>query len=281
MAFAGVTPFEYHIGAVTASEYGRNIVLNVTPPVFVSIMPGGATWPPLSLDESGTIYAGNIIINSASGIAVKHQNATVILPYGIELSERNKVLAFRSAGKNCFFPLQQLGLDNHRTALEALKNSNIVFSSTENALLALVAQFGPNGKVSNYRLQQIDLALCRISFHYDLGNPDLLIELGHSTNGGWWLTGSIEQTLLQSSDGRAWRKAALPEGLGSLISAYVANSREIWLAAILTADGNESPYLLVYSNDGGRSWRNVVANDPVLARLPSGWLEGQKRRAQQ
>ena len=83
--------------------------------------------------------------------------------------------------------------------------------------------------------------------------------------------------MLQSTDGRHWRNATLPDGLSSLVSSYVANRRETWLAAILPAD-EESPYLLAYSGDGGRSWRNVRAGDPVLARMPRGWLEGQKRR---
>ncbi len=280
MAVAGVTPFLYHIGSIKVIEDGRHIELNATPTVSVSIKPGGATWPPLSLDETGTVYAGNILIDSATGAAVTHQDATLVLPYGIELSEKGKGFAFHVAGKTCFLPLQQLGLDSKRTALESLKNSNVAFSSGTAGLLALATQFGLDGKVLNYRVDRIDLAQCRISSHYDLGNPDLLIELGHSTAGGWWLTGSIEQTLLQSGDGNQWRKAPLPPGLSGLISAYVANPEEIWLAAILPSDETESPYLLVYSNDGGASWRNVVANDAALARLPAGWLEGQRRRIQ-
>jgi hypothetical protein len=34
-----------------------------------------------------------------------------------------------------------------------------------------------------------------------------------------------------------------------------------------------SPYLLVHSHDGGQTWRDVMAGDPVHERMPAGWLE--------
>lgn len=279
--FAGSAPLEYNVGLTSVSESGLQILVSASTPISVSILPGGATWPRMSLDEAGRIYIGNVVVDATARSTVRHRRATMMLAHGVEIIAAGSRFRFRHAGKNCFFTLQRLGLYKQRTALESLKHSNIAFSSAATGLLALVTQFGADGRVANYRVEELDLGQCQISFRHDVGNPDLLVELGHSTEGGWWLTGSIEQTLLQSVDGRTWRKAALPEGLGSLISAYVANSREIWLAAILSAAGAESPYLLVYSNDSGRSWRNVVANDPVLERLPVGWLEGQKRRVQQ
>ncbi|WP_332879583.1 hypothetical protein [Massilia sp. S19_KUP03_FR1] len=235
----------------------------------------------MSLDEAGRIYIGNVVVDATARSTVRQRKATLVLAHGVEITAAGSGFRFRYAEKNCFFSLERLGLDKRRTALESLRHSNIAFASAATGLLALATRFGDDGRVSNYRVEELDVGQCQISFRHDVGNPDLLVELCHSTEGGWWLTGSIEQTLLQSTDGRAWRKAALPKGLGSLISAYVANSREIWLAALLSAAGAESPYLLVYSNDSGRSWRNVVANDPVLDRLPVGWLEGQKRHVQQ
>lgn len=57
--------------------------------------------------------------------------------------------------------------------------------------------------------------------------------------------------------------------LCSLGSRYIVDEREMWLAAILpTADGL-SPHLLVYSNDAGKHWRNLVADDPKS--LLHGW----------
>lgn len=278
---ACAAPFTYQLGATRISEAPRQIVVHARAPVTVAILPGGATWPLLSLDENGRIYVGNVVIDGSTGMAVNYPKATLVLPHDVEVSARTNGFTFHHAGKTCAFPGQQLGLDRHRHALVALKNSNITFSSTPTALLALVTQFGPDGKVANYLIEQLDLDRCEIASRNNLGNPDLLIELNHSRLGGWWLTGSIEQTLMQSTDGRHWRKTALPASLSGLMSAYVANTREIWLAAILPEGDVESPYLLVYSGDAGATWRNVVADDPILDRLPPSWLEGQKRSAQQ
>jgi hypothetical protein len=280
IAMATAMSSHYYLGTTPVSESNQKIVIHAAMPVTVSIQPGGRNWPPLSLDEAGQIYAGDVVIDRLTGRKLRREKGSFVLPNNVSMSAAHNVFRFRHAEKKCFLSRQQLGLGTQRTALESLKNSNIAFSSASTGLLALVTQFGEDGKVANYRVEQLDLNRCKILFHQDLGNPDLLVELGNSTEGGWWLTGSIEQTLLQSSDGRQWRKATLPAGLSSLISAYVVNPHEIWLAAILPAGEIKSPYLLVYSGDGGRSWRNVVADDPILRRIPSGWLEGQRRRAQ-
>lgn len=273
--------FNYRLGIVPVSKTDEKVVIRAKPSVNVAILPGGRNWPPLFLDEAGRIYAGSVVIEGTTGRTLNFPKGKFALPHDVILGARGDGFQLQHAGKSCFFPLQQLGLSKQKTALATLKDSNIRFSGAGDGLLALGTQFGADCRVANYRIEQLDLGDCQISFRHEVGNPDLLVELGHSTKGGWWLTGSIEQTLLQSSNGRDWRKAALPPGLSSLISAYVASEAEIWLAGILAGAGDESPYLLVYSNDSGRSWRNVVANDPVLDRLPAGWLEGQKRRAQQ
>lgn len=221
------------------------------------------------------------MIDATTGKSETRKQATLALPDGVDVTVAARGYRFWRAGKSCDLSLQQLGLDPRRSALEALEYDNIAFSSSPGALLALTTQFGQDGRVENYLIEQIDIDRCKITVQKSIGNPDLLVELGHSEQGGWWITGSIEQTLLQSDDGRNWRPAALPAGLSSLVSSYVTNTREIWLAAILVTDGTESPCLLVYSSDAGQHWRNVMADDPVLSRLPAGWLEGQKRRTPQ
>lgn len=280
IAMVCAMPLKYNLGKTPVSETDEKIVILTHQPISISILPGGRQWPLLTLDEAGNIYVGNVVIDGATGQAINDPKSTLVLPHDVSLKAGDGGFELRHAGKRCYFSLQLLGLDKHRSALMALSSANMVLVSAATGLLARVTQFGADGRVSNYRVEQLDLGRCGVSFHRDIGNPDLLVELGHSLEGGWWMTGSIEQTLLLSRDGHHWRKATLPAGISSLMSAYVANSKEIWLAAILHRDGMESPYLLVYSNDGGRSWRNVLANDPVLGRLPTGWLEGQKRRAQ-
>lgn len=279
IASADVLPFSYHLGAVAVSESEYDIVVHAKSPISVAILPGGKSWPILSLDQSGRIYVGNTVIDATTGRASTAALATLALPHGVQIAASGNHLQFRHAGKRCVLSPPQLGLDNNAAILTALQNRNLVFSNSRNALRALVTQFDANGDVSAYLTEKIDIGTCRVIERQNIGNPDMLIEMGNSTQGGWWITGSIEQTLLQSMDGEHWRKVGLPLGLSSLVSAYVVNPREIWLAGILVAE-EESPYLLVVSENGGETWRNVMAGDPVLKRLPVGWLEGQKRLGQ-
>lgn len=278
VAMADATLFSYHLGATNVMDGYDSMVVQSKPPVNIAILPGGPTWPALSLDEAGSIYAGNVVIDPITGMLTTNPKATLVLQHGVTITDAKNGFLFESARARCTLFLQQLGLDRSEAPLFLLKHHNISFSSTGAGLLALVRQFGQDGRIANYLIEEIDLRSCRIVVRESLGNPDFLIELGHSTEGGWWITGSIEQTLLQSDDGRHWRKVSLPAGLSGLISAYVANRSEIWLAGILLEDGEFSAYSLLYSGDGGGTWRNLIKNDPLLARLPPGWLEGQKRR---
>jgi hypothetical protein len=279
-AVADITSSSYHVGATKVIEVDHNIFVHSKPPVTVTILPGGTTWPALSLDEAGRIYAGNVVIDPARAKLTTNPKATLVLSHGVTITDAKSGFLFEGAGTRCTLSLQQLGLDRSEAPLFLLKHHNISFSSTGVGLLALVRQFGQDGRIANYLIEEIDLRSCRIVFRESLGNPDFLIELGHSTEGGWWITGSIEQTLLQSDDGRHWHKVSLPVGLSGLVSAYVANPREIWLAGILLEDGEFSAYSLLYSGDGGGTWRNLIKDDPLLVSLPSGWLEGHKRRGQ-
>ena len=279
LAYADVTPYSYRIGAVTIFETEFDIVLHAAPPVTVAILPGGKTWPRLTLDDTGQMYAGNVLIAAATGRAATHAAATLVLPYGVAIRAKDRGFQFQRGGKTCQLSLRQLGLPQDRTAQESLKNADVTFASAPGALVALTSQFGADDSTT-YRVQQVDIGRCQVVAPTQLGNPDLLVELGYSRQGGWWITGSIEQKLLQSVDGRHWRKATLPAGLSSLISSYVANPHEIWLAGILPSDDAPGPHLLAYSGDGGRSWCNVLAGDPLLDRVPPGWLEGQRRRVQ-
>jgi hypothetical protein len=178
----------------------------------------------------------------------------------------------------CAVPYEKLGGPKGRTPAEALQESNVNFTASQSRILALGASFLDDGQTLRYQLHSIDTRSCKVTLAARLGNPDLLVELGHTERGGWWITGSIEQTLLLSKDGQKWRKARLPKGLSSLVSSYVEDDKQIWLAGIL-GDIDAHPNLLVYSPDGGKHWISLKKNDPLLAKVPVGWLEGQKRKA--
>ncbi len=277
-ALAGVAAFDYQLGATRVSEDQYQMVIHAQPAVSVEILPGGRTWPALSLDEAGRIYAGGTVIDGATGRVVEHADAALVLPHGVEVAVLDERYRFRRGGKECRLSPQQLHLDGKKSALDALKGANLALASASDALLALATRFGPDGSVVDYLVERIDIGRCQVVMQKRLGNPDLLVELGHSDRGGWWITGSVEQTLLRSRNGRHWGKVRLPVGLSSLVSSYVVNEREIWLAAALPDGDGPSPYLLVYSGDGGKRWRNLLTDDPLLARIPLAWLEGQKRR---
>lgn len=268
---------DYHLGNVLVSENEDQIVLYTVPPLKIEILLGGPTWPQLSLDDTGRIYAGNIVIEPVTASIKSYPKATLVLSHDLEISSVRNGIKSLHAGKTCHFSGRQLGLNTSNNEIVSLKGFYIKFSRSADKLLALVRQFDQDYHTSNYFVEQIDLVHCKIGFRHNLGDPDYLVEINHSSKGGWWITGSIEQTLLQSNDGVHWRKATLPPDLGGLISAYVANLWEIWLAAYMLPI-DDGAYDLVYSKDGGVTWSKVFANDPVLERMPVGWLEGQKRR---
>lgn len=279
-AVAEVMPFDYRLGTTTVTEDGEQILIHASPPISIAILPGGRNWPILSLGEDGRVYAGAKVLDAATGQLLTQSDATLLLPHGVEVAALADGYRLRRGGRQCDLSLPQLHLGPGKTALQTLQDNNLVLTASATGLLALVSQFGADGQGDSYLLESIDMHRCKVTVGKNLGNPDLLVELGHSAKGGWWLTGSIEQTLLRSSDGRQWHPLKLPAGLSSLISSYVVDQNEIWLAAILP-DDTPSPYLLVYSGDGGRHWRNLVENDPLLAKVPAAWLEGQRRRVAQ
>lgn len=279
-AMAQVDPFIYHLSTLQVREDAENIVIHATRPIHIQVLPGGHTWPRLTLDEQGSIYVGDKVIpfggsGGPSSTSIANANErTLALPHDYRVTALEQAFQVVRRKTTCTFSSQQLGLSKDKQPLEALKDGNLVFSTSKHKLLALSTWLGADNSKTRYTIVDMDLAKCRTR-RVNLGNPDLLVELGSSARGGWWVTGSIEQTLLHSKDGRHWRPFPLPAGLSSLLSAYIVDARQIWLAGSLDS-GEKDPWI-VYSNNGGKSWKNVTRTDPVLAQLPRGWLEGWRR----
>ena len=197
---AGVAAFDYHIGAIRVSEDQRYIVIHAQRAATVAILPGGKTWPALSVDEAGRIYVGGTVIDGATGHVVASADADLTLPYGVELAVVDEGYRCRRGGKECRLSRQQLQLDGNKGALDSLKDANLALASARDTLLALVTRFGPDNAETEYLVERIDIDRCQVAVQQQLGNPDLLVELAHSNAGGWWITGSIEQTLLRSRE---------------------------------------------------------------------------------
>jgi hypothetical protein len=281
-AFAQVAPYTFRLGAWRANADATAISIQTPIPLRVRILPGGHTWPVLTLDEAGSVYVGDRVVaaNESDKLSssVSHPDERVVaLPHGYRVTALAN--AYRiSRGRNvCTLAPRELGLAGDKGPLEALKYGNVVFNASDRQLLALSTWLGAEKSDTTYSVIDIDLVHCRVH-GTSLGNPDLLVELNRSAGGGWWVTGSIEQTLLRSENGRDWRPVALPEDLSSLVSAYIVDSSNIWLAGILPGSlDNDNDPLLIHSSDGGKSWKNISRADPVLKTLPIGWFEGWRR----
>lgn len=279
-ALAQVASYTYRLGELQVTEDAKNIVIAAANPLHIQILPGGHTWPKLALDEQGNLYVGDKVVASRGPAGLpssahgKPGEGVLAMPHGYRITALEQTFQVVRGTQGCTFSPRQLRLSNDKQPLDALRLSNIEFGASAHKLLALSAWLGAEKSDTRYTIVEIDLAKCRTR-HTKLGNPDLLVELNFSSRGGWWVTGSIEQTLLHSKDGRRWRPVALPADLSSLVSAYIVDARHIWLAGILDS-GDDDP-LIVYSDNGGKSWKNITHTDPALAQLPRGWLEGWRR----
>ena len=278
---AQMATMHYKVGNVAFSEDARHIQIHSKPQVGIEVLPGGHTWPRLQLDESGRIFAGSTAIEPATGkhIAPHKEDApgSVLFPNNLAVTPTTRGYEIRHHQARCSLPSKRLGAPSGRSSFEALQVANIKLAASEDKVLVLVTSFLKDGQ-TRYHVRSIDPRTCKASLAATLGDPDLLVELGQSRRGGWWISGSIEQTLLTSKDGRKWTKVKLPEGLSSLVSSYVVDGKQIWLAGILD-NSDDYPNQLIYSADGGASWINLKKDDPLLAKVPAGWLEGQKRKA--
>ncbi|QBI04607.1 hypothetical protein [Pseudoduganella albidiflava] len=280
-AKAQVPPFTYQAGAVSVTENGSALIVDAAVPITAEILPGGSIWPRLGLDDDGNLYIGGTVVDYRTGKVLSRTASKTgmvqALPSGYRVEVVKQRFRITQGNKSCTFTRGQLGLLGWKSTADAFKDGNIKFASRAHQLLALAVKLEEDSRDSQYVVNDIDLPSCRIR-QTGLGNPDLLVELGRSRRGGWWLTGSIEQTLLRSNDGRRWEKMRLSEGISSLISSHVVDNKEIWLAGILLPFKDDDP-LLIHTSDGGKTWRNVGRGDPLLGKLPDAWLEGKRRVA--
>lgn len=283
LIYAQVRPYEFRLGAVRVSADAKRIVIHADRDVGIDIFMGGHMWPRLSLDEEGRIYAGATVIDPLTGrlesprLTVDANETVQLLPSGMRLMAAPKGFRIQQQDRTCSFSRGQLGLSGGRSAIDDLQSGYLVVSVSNNKILALSTQLNKAGNIAGYRVSKIDLSSCSVK-PVSLARTDMFVELGGSSRGGWWLTGSIEQSLLRSPDGIRWHSVPLPANVHGLVSSYIVDDMEIWLAASNADDylGDGDPELL-FSDNGGRAWRTIRQNDPYLRRLPKGWLEGQQR----
>lgn len=242
----------------------------------------GSYWPPVHIDEQGFIYVGDKVLNSRTGLLIQDRNNpdAVIVGPRVEVVAKPSTQSLTVLGKDgsCEIPLAVLQKGLTGTATRSVLYGRVHFAESANMLAVLSSVFTDEGEKLAYRVSIIDPRSCRVLSGVDLGNPDLLVELGWSPVGGFWIVGAQEPTLLRSEDGISWVTVKIPPQFSELMSAYIAEKGNIWLAAL---DGNEPDAVdspaLIHSADDGKTWQTLTWNSPLLNRVPMYWLEGQMR----
>lgn len=242
----------------------------------------GSYWPPVHIDDQGLIYVGDKILDSHTGLMIRDRNNPdiVILGSRIEVAgglSKKSLTLFRKDGA-CKVQLAALQKGLIGAATRSALYGRVLFAESANTLAVMSSVFTDGGDKLAYRASIVDPQTCRVVSGVDLGNPDLLVELGWSPAGGFWIVGAQEPTLLRSDDGKTWAAVKLPPQFSQLMSAYIPEKGDIWLAAL---DGNDpiavdSPSL-IHSADGGKTWQTLTWHSPLLKQVPRYWLEGQMR----
>jgi hypothetical protein len=276
-AAAQFTPFDYHIGKLAFHEQPGRLTITVpsSRTLHARLLAGGGEWPPVLLAENGQISIGTVLIDSATGKVLNESTQA----RGLTVTPGNDGFALRRNGRSCTLSRATLGLSRTMSPRAYLQSRHVQLVASDTGVLALTRHESQNGRA--YAIKKIDTIGCKVSATHALGDPDYLVELGWSRHGGWWLTGSIEPTLLRSTDGMTWTRVPLDAGISGLVSSYVVSERDIWLAALLAdpAHPDQDPAELLHSSDGGNTWRGVQPGSALSRTMPLYWLEGARRAA--
>jgi hypothetical protein len=217
-AAAQFAPYTFHIGKLAFHEKPdlQTITLPSSRTLNVTLLPGGGEWPPVILAENGQISVGTVLIDSASG-AVLSESAQA---RGLTVTPDKGGFSLRRNGRRCTLSRAALGLSAAMSPLNYLKSRHVQIVASDSEVLTLTRQDSddPAKDRHAYAIKKIDMRACKVSATRALGDPDYLIELGWTSKGGWWLTGSIEQTLLRSRDGLTWTTVPLRGDAMGLIS---------------------------------------------------------------
>lgn len=240
----------------------------------------GFYWPPVASDQRGYFYVGNKSIDSGSGSVIRIDSdgqAIVLGPhYTVSPDDANESVKVQHDGHVCKVGVRKLGLDPADGSASEFLHGVIRFVDSDGPLVGLVTLGGSQAGDTHYLAIRISPETCHVE-SVDLGNPDLLVELGWTPAGHWWITGSTEGTLIRSDDGKKWVTIHLPENISELVSAYVVDQAHIWLAANDSKSANEDSPQIVYSEDAGNTWTPLTWQSNWMSHVPPYWLEGQMR----
>ena len=285
-AAAQFDAYSFRIGKLTFSEKPERLTIAapMAPPLHVPILPTVGEWPPVLLEENGTVGIGEVVFDSASGKIApsrKEQRGFIQLTRGLSVKPDKHGFTLNRRGTRCHVTRTALGLSKDKSPRDYLKWRYLRIVPSDTAVLALTRQdIDEPGKPAHaYAVSHIDMAGCKVSGKVDLGDPDFLVELAWSRNGGWWITGAIETTLLRSNDGVTWTQVPFNGEISGLISSYAVSDSEIWLAGLMTdaAHPENDPFDLLVSRDAGKTWTGVRPGDDLRRSMPAYWLAGARR----
>jgi hypothetical protein len=277
---AQFAPYRYHIGKIAFHEKPGQLTITLPSSRSLPVdLLGGGEWPPVVMAENGQLSVGKVLIDSVSGTVLSETRQA----RGLTLTAGKHGFSLRRNGAHCTLSRAALGLSTAMSPLNYLKSRHVQIVASDTAVLALTRQDSddPTQDRHAYAIKKIDMGACKVSAARALGDPDYLVELGWTSKGGWWITGSIEQTLLRSGDGLTWTAVPLDSNAMGLISSYVVDANEIWLAAFMpdAARPDLDAFELLYSHDAGQTWRGVRPGDALMRSIPPYWLEGARRSA--
>jgi len=134
-------------------------------------------------------------------------------------------------------------------------------ATSARAVLLLASKPAPDSLLPT----RVDLASCRVH----TGEPikrtgfDALLQ-GHA--GGWWLTSTVENTLLVSKDGMRWTDVTLPQATHALLGAYVTPEGQAW---IVVSQADIGFRLQAYRwDEQARSWTQAA-----MGEVPRTWVD--------
>ena len=275
---------QYGAGQVQFYETPKKLIISASrrPIVDVEVVPGGGLWPPVIIDQSGTINAGPALIDAKNGRVIlksRFKNVTLInLGNGVSAVADSSHMQLRTKNATCELKPTQFGYEEADKFVDLLKNRDMLLAASYKEVLALTHTevTDEEGSRKEYSVWRVDVEKCQVSSPTALGDPDYLIELAWSQRGGWWISGAKEPTLLRSQDGTTWSQVKLGHDVSNLMSAYIVDDREMWAAAIM-GDREGETYEMIVSHDGGRNWSGARVDKTTICRLPVNWFEGLRR----
>ncbi|RQS16363.1 hypothetical protein DIE07_02455 [Burkholderia sp. Bp9002] len=279
---AGNPLHKLEIGRLTVfQKYSRYLRFELADGRHVAVTDtAGFYWPPVNTDTQGRFHVGNKTIDSATGRMVKtsaDRHAIVLgSRYTVSADDARHAVRIRRGAHVCEVDVGKLGLDPADGPASEFLHGAIRFVDADGPLVGVVTLRGRDAGDTRYLAVRIAPDTCAVT-STDLGNPDLLVELGWTPSGHWWITGSIEGTLIRSDDGITWTTTKLPDHISQAVSAYIVDPSHVWLAANYSPIADKDNPELVYSEDGGKTWTPLTWQSSLMSRVPPYWLEGQMR----